>query len=107
MTWPGVTRITVVAGGLSTTGIRPRLELFLDDVRLAEWLLEVVALDRWQKPRWGLWGWRQARYEATVRTAFGRPMLRLRVSDTRDHRASGQLQHAYVDRVVLEWAPSQ
>lgn len=107
VTWPGVTRITVVAGGLSTTGIRPRLELFLDDVRLADWLLEVVALDRWQKPRWGLWGWRQARYEATVRTAFGRPMLRLRVSDTRDHRASGQLQHAYVDRVVLEWAPSQ
>ena len=88
VTWPGVTRITVVAGGLSTTGVRPRLELFLDDARVAEWLLEVVPLRGWQEPRFGLWGWQEARYVATVRTGLGRPTLRLRVSGTRDHRGS-------------------
>jgi hypothetical protein len=105
VTWPGVTRITVVAGGFSTTGVRPRLELFLDDVRVADWPLDIVPLERWQPPRWGLWGWRQAHYETTVRTGFGRPTFRLRVSNTRNHRGSGQVQHAYVDRVMLQWAP--
>jgi hypothetical protein len=105
VTWPGTTRITVVAGGLSTTGVRPRLELFLDEVRVADWLVEVVALRGGWKPRWELDGWQEARYEATVPSRFGRPTLRLRISDTRDHRGSGHLQHVYVDRVVLEWAP--
>jgi hypothetical protein len=102
VTRPGATRITVVAGGLSTTGGRPRLELFLDDVRVADWPLEVVPLRSGWAPRWGRDGWREARYEVTVPTAFGRPTLRLRVSETRDHRGSGHLQHAYVDRVMLE-----
>jgi hypothetical protein len=74
---------------------------------VADWPLKVVALRGGWKPRWGRDGWQEGLYQATVRTTFGRPMLRLRVSDTRDHRASGQLQHAYVDRVVLEWAASQ
>ena len=105
VTWPGVTRITIVAGGLSSTGVQPRLELFLDEAH-AEWPLEVIALKGWKKPRFGLEGWREARYVATVPTGFGRPLLRLRISGTRDHRGAGQLQHAYVDRIVLEWAPS-
>ena len=102
VTRPGVTRITVVAGGLSTTGGRPRLELFLDDVRVADWPLEVAALRSGWAPRRGRDGWREARYEVTVPTGFGRPTLRLRVSETRDHRGSGHRQHVYVDRIVLE-----
>ena len=70
VTWPGVTRITVVAAGLSTTGGHPRLEMFLDGVPLAEWQLEVVALTR-PTPRWTRAG--GGAYTAMVRTAFGRP----------------------------------
>ena len=72
VTWPGVTRITVVAGGLSTTGVRPRLELFLDEAR-AEWPLEVIALKGWRSRAWGSRAGERHAYAATVHTGFGRP----------------------------------
>jgi hypothetical protein len=99
VTWPGTTRITVVAGGLSTAGGRPRLELFLDDEPVGDWEVRVGVVVG-ARPYW-----QEDEYTAIVSTGFGRPRLRLRITNTRDHRGTAQLQHAYVDRVVLEWAP--
>jgi hypothetical protein len=91
VTWPGVTRITVVAAGLTTTGVAPRMALLVGDQVVGEWTLEA-----------GPGRWIQRRYVASTPTGFGRPLLRLRFTQTRDHRGSGALQHAYVDRVLLE-----
>jgi hypothetical protein len=107
VTWPGVTRITVTAAGLSTTGVAPRLALLLDDRLVAEWELEVTPLRSWQRRTFALQGWRQRTYTAAVPTRLGRPTLRLRVTQTRDDRRADQVQHAYVDRLVLEWAPTR
>ena len=107
VTWPGLTRITVIAGGLSTTGVAPRMTLFLDDTLVGEWEMEVGALQSWQGRRFALQGWEGRKYVASVRTGFGRPTLRLRFTQTRDERGAGRVQHAYVDRVMLAWAPRQ
>ena len=106
VTWPGVTRITVVAGGFSSTGVQPRLELLLDDARVADWPLEVVTLERWREPPWGLGaGGRRVTRRRCAPGSVDPPFA----SASRDPRPPryGQLQHAYVDRVVLEWAPGR
>jgi hypothetical protein len=107
VTWPGVTRITVTAGGLSTTGVRPRLAVLLDDRVVAEWALDVGAVESWHRRTFALQGWHHRDYAVSVRTGFGRPTLRLRITQTRDDRRAGQVQHASVDRVVLEWRPAR
>lgn len=107
VTWPGVTRITVTAGGLSTTGVRPRLSLLLDERVVAEWELEVGALESWHRRTFALQGWHHRDYAVSVPTRLGRPTLRLRITETRDDRRAGQVQHASVDRVVLEWTPAR
>jgi hypothetical protein len=91
VTWPGVTRITVVAGGYTTTGTAPRMTVQLDDRVVGDWTLDA-----------GAGTWLERRYVASVPTRFGRPTLQLRFVQTRDQRGSGQMQHAYVDRILLE-----
>src|SRR5262249_4591908 len=96
VTWPGWTRVTIEAGGLTTTGRAPRLTLVLDGQPVQTWTLEA-----------GAGTWRQAKYTAWVRTGFGRPVLGLRITDTLDQRRAPPpvIQHAYVDRVRLRWSP--
>jgi hypothetical protein len=96
VTWPGWTRVTIDAGGLTTTGRAPRLTLVLDGRPVQTWTLEA-----------GAGKWRQASYTAWVRTRFGRPVLGLRITDTLDQRRAPPpvIQHAYVERVRLRWAP--
>src|SRR5437867_7477578 len=89
VTWPGLTEITVVAAGYTTTGVGPRMTLFLDGTPVRTWTL-----------RAGPGRWVRDEYVAQARTAFGRPTLRLQFSDTLDHRAAHQVQHAYVDRIL-------
>jgi hypothetical protein len=91
VTWPGTARITVVAGGYSTTGAAPRMTVSLDGRTVGEWTV-----------RTGAGEWARSHYVATAPTRFGRPVLRIRFSGTRDHRGSKALQHAYVDRVTIE-----
>jgi hypothetical protein len=107
VTWPGLTRITVIAGGLSTTGVAPRMTLLLDDEVVAEWELAFGHLSSWSERTFAMQGWLARPYVAVARTRFGRPTLRLRFAGTLDQRATGRVQQAFVDRIMLEWAPSR
>jgi hypothetical protein len=107
VTWPGWTRIPVVAGGLSTTGVAPRMTLLLDDEVVGEWELEFGHVRSWWERTFAMQGWLGRKYVAVARTRFGRPTLRLRIAQTLDQRDAGRVQQAYVDRVMLEWAPSR
>ena len=95
VTWPGRTRVTIRAGGLTTTGQAPRMTLVVDGRTIETWVLEA-----------GLGSWREATYTASIRTGFGRPVLALRFTDTLDRRSPPRLQHAYVDRIQLRWTPA-
>lgn len=88
VTWPGHTEIGVVAGGYTTTGVAPRLTLLLGDRVVGEWTLAA-----------GEGRWVEVEYVADVRTTFGRPVLRLRLSGLGEK--DGRSQHAYVDRVRI------
>ena len=95
VTWPGWTRVTIRAGGFTTTGQAPRMTLVVDGRPIETWVLEA-----------GLGSWREATYTASIRTGFGRPVLALRFADTLDRRSPPRLQHAYVDRIQLRWTPA-
>jgi hypothetical protein len=94
VTWPGVTEITIVAGGYSTIAGKPGMRLFLDQTEVQAWRLE--AGRRWVKRE----------YTARAQTGFGRPVLRLEFSDLVDRRDAGQMQHAWVGRVRLKRLPA-
>ena len=85
---------TPVKFTLTTTGQAPRMTLVVDGRPIETWVLEA-----------GLGSWREATYTASIRTAFGRPVLALRFTDTLDRRSPSRLQHAYVDRIQLRWIP--
>jgi hypothetical protein len=91
VTWPGTARITVVAGGYSTTGVAPHMTVSLDGRTVGEWTI-----------RAGAGEWARHEYVATTATRFGRPVLRIGFTRTLDHRRSKAVQHAYVDRITIE-----
>ena len=97
VTWPGQTRITIRAGGLTTIGRAPRMTLLLDGRPIQSWSLSVGPGGRWEE---GL-------YTTRVPTGFGRPIVTLRLADLVDRRRAEppQLQHAYVDRLEFRWEP--
>jgi hypothetical protein len=88
ITWPGVTEIVIVAGGYSTTGVAPRMQLLLDGRPVQSWTLRAGSGD-----------WIQDEYTARVPTSFGRLRLVLRFEELLDQPAASRVQHAYVDRI--------
>jgi hypothetical protein len=94
VTWPGVTEITIRAGGYSTTGGTPRMRLFLDQ----------TAVDAWPLAAGQEWVARE--YAARVPTRFGWPTLRVQFTDLVDRRDVKEMQHAWVGRIRLKRLPS-
>jgi hypothetical protein len=94
VTWPGVTEITIRAGGYSTTGGTPRMRLFLDQ----------TAVDAWPLAAGQEWVARE--YAARVPTRFGWPTLRVQFTDLVDRRDVKEMQHAWVGRIRLKRIPS-
>ena len=96
VTWPGRTRVTIVAAGLSTTGTAPRMTLLVDGRPVQSWTLEVGPAGTW----------RQTSYTTWLPTRFGHPVLTLRFTDLGQRRRPPEpprLQHAYADALELAW----
>jgi hypothetical protein len=94
VTWPGVTEITIRAGGYTTIHGTPRMRLLLDETEVHAWQL---AADR---------EWIAREYTARVPTKFGRPRLRLEFTELVDRRGVGVAQHAWVGRIRLKRLPA-
>ena len=93
VTWPGVTEITIRAGGYSTIQGTPRMRLLLDGTAIDTWPL---AAGR---------DWVAQEYVARVPTGFGWPTLRLQFMDLLDRRDVQEVQHAWVGRIRLTRLP--
>lgn len=90
VTWPGLSEVTVFAGGYTSTSVPPRMRLLLGSEPVEEWTLEA-----------GQGRWVQRAYVARVQTRFGHPRLQLQFVDLLDDRGAGRVQHAYIDRLRL------
>ena len=94
VTWPGLTEITIRAGGYSTTHGMPRMRLLLDETEAHTWRLTADQ------------HWVAREYTARVPTKFGRPRLRLEFTDLIDRRDAGEVQHAWVGQIRLKRLPA-
>jgi hypothetical protein len=99
VTWPGRTRVTIEAAGLTTTGTAPKMTLLVDGQAIRSWRLDVGGQGTWKK---GV-------YTASFPTRFGHPVLTLRITDAGERRLpaeSPRLQHVYVDSLEIAWSRS-
>ena len=96
VTWPGRTRVTIEAAGLTTTDTAPTMTLLVDGREIRSWPLDVGAPGAWKK---GV-------YTASFPTRFGHPVLTLRITGAGERRLPGppRLQHAYVDNLGIAWS---